>query len=385
MTARVEDINGWPEIKGNPLSKVGVFPYLGRSIDLPGLDPDKFYNVLRPADELSSQECIESFRLVPWIDEHTMLGESFGNAAESKGVEGVIGEDVYFEYPYLRGNIKLFSDSLGEMIDDGKADLSCGYRCKYTLEDGEFDGTPYQVVQRQIRGNHVASVDNGRMGKDVAVLDAQEKLTFSIDSKEFAMADAEKKTGEDEKSLEALYEMVGDMSKTMDACMKDMAEMKKGKAKDAEEEDSEKKKAEDEKAEADEKCADEDGKGEDSMASVIGRLKSLESENATLKSDLKSAMDSAPSTESVVKTIKERDALAGRLSRVVGTFDHSDMVDANSVAKYGVKKLSIACDSGNELVALDAYLQANPAQQFTVHTASDSDESDGVSDYINGK
>lgn len=385
MTARVEDINGWPEIKGNPLSKVGVFPYLGRSIDLPGLDPDKFYNVLRPADELSSQECIESFKLVPWIDEHTMLGESFGNAAESKGVEGVIGEDVYFEYPYLRGNIKLFSDSLGEMIDDGKADLSCGYRCKYTLEDGEFDGTPYQVVQRQIRGNHVASVDNGRMGKDVAVLDAQEKLTFSIDSKEFAMADAEKKTGEDEKSLEALYEMVGDMSKTMDACMKDMAEMKKGKAKDAEEEDSEKKKAEDEKAEADKKCADEDGKGEDSMASVLGRLKSLESENATLKSELKSAMDSAPSTESVVKTIKDRDALAGRLSRVVGTFDHSEMVDANAVAKYGVEKLSIACDSGNELVALDAYLQAKPAQQFTVHTASDSNESDGVDEYINGK
>ena len=63
MTARVEDINGWQEVKGNPLSKVGVFPYSGKTINLPGLEPDKFYNVLRPAEELSSEECIKSFQL----------------------------------------------------------------------------------------------------------------------------------------------------------------------------------------------------------------------------------------------------------------------------------------------------------------------------------
>ena len=32
-TARIADSNGWPEIKGNPISKVGVFPYLGKQVD----------------------------------------------------------------------------------------------------------------------------------------------------------------------------------------------------------------------------------------------------------------------------------------------------------------------------------------------------------------
>ena len=314
-----------------------------------------------------------------------MLGEGFGTPAERKGVEGVIGEDVYFEYPYLKGNIKLFSESMFEMIEDGKKDLSCGYRCAYELEEGEFDGTPYQVVQRRIRGNHVALVDNGRMGKDVAVLDASEKLTFAIDMKEFSMEnDKDKKTGEDEKSLETLYEMVGDMKKGFDALSKDMAGMKKGAGKD--EEDPEKKKAEDEdkpKAEDEDKNKDT---GEDAGSEVLARLNALEKRNDDLEkenSTLKTAMDSAPSHGTIMQTMRERDSLAGRLSRVVGSFDASAMDTAGDVAKYGIKQLGIACDDGNELVALDAYLQASPAQQIPVHTATDSEDSDGVDAYIN--
>ena len=168
-TVREIDTNGWFEIKGNPLSKVGVFPYSGRSLHVPGmdLDPDKMYMVYRPAEELSTQETIDSFKLLPWIDDHTMLGKDFGTSAENKGIDGVIGEEVYFEHPYLRGNIKLFSDELAEKIDeDGKRDLSCGYKCKYEWAPGEFDGVAYDIVQRQIRGNHLASVETGRMGKD---------------------------------------------------------------------------------------------------------------------------------------------------------------------------------------------------------------------------
>lgn len=39
MSAQTTDINGYVEIKGNPLSKVGVFPYLGREIGAP--EPDR--------------------------------------------------------------------------------------------------------------------------------------------------------------------------------------------------------------------------------------------------------------------------------------------------------------------------------------------------------
>src|SRR5690554_3928966 len=72
---RTYDINGWAEIKGNPLSKVGVFPYSGAQIS-PDLGPDKIYYVYRPEEELNNQETIDSFKLIPWTDDHTMLGKS---------------------------------------------------------------------------------------------------------------------------------------------------------------------------------------------------------------------------------------------------------------------------------------------------------------------
>ena len=121
MSAREEDINGWIEIQGNPISKVGVFPYMGHQID-PSLDPDKIYNVYRPESELSNPETIDSFKLVPWTDEHEMLGkESDGlMPAEKKGIHGVIGQDVYFEDGYLKANLKVFSEKLAKLIDSEK-------------------------------------------------------------------------------------------------------------------------------------------------------------------------------------------------------------------------------------------------------------------------
>jgi hypothetical protein len=86
-----KDRNGFKEIKDNPLSKVGVFPYLGKEI--PGApDPTAIYYVYRPEEELAHPDCINSFKLLPWVDEHTLLGDLPGAVpAEQKGVHGVIG------------------------------------------------------------------------------------------------------------------------------------------------------------------------------------------------------------------------------------------------------------------------------------------------------
>jgi hypothetical protein len=183
MSARVRDTNGWFEVKGNPLSKVGVFAYSGRQIGAP--DPNKVYQVYRPPEELGSAETIESFKLLPWVDDHHMLGSEEDGClpAEQKGVQGVIGQDVYFSDGVLYGNIKLFSEAMATKLDNGKVELSCGYRCSYDFTPGTApDGKKYDVIQRQMRGNHLALVDEGRMGPDVAVLD---HLTFTVDAKEF--------------------------------------------------------------------------------------------------------------------------------------------------------------------------------------------------------
>ena len=39
--------------------------------------------------------------------------------AEKKGIEGVTGEDIYFEEPYLLSNLKIFSENAHDRIDGG--------------------------------------------------------------------------------------------------------------------------------------------------------------------------------------------------------------------------------------------------------------------------
>ena len=71
------DYNDYWYIKDNPLTKVGVFPYLGKNIS-EELEPNKVYYVLRPEEELSKEETVESFKLLPIIDDHVMLGTKQG-------------------------------------------------------------------------------------------------------------------------------------------------------------------------------------------------------------------------------------------------------------------------------------------------------------------
>src|SRR5690349_3171627 len=133
-SSREVDHNGWIEIKDNPISKAGIFEYLGKNID-PSLEPDKKYRVLRSPEEL--EKAADSFKLMPWIDEHVMLGSSDSGmvAPEVKGIEGVIGENVYFDTASgkLKANIKVFSNNLDNLIAAGKRELSAGYRCKYEI------------------------------------------------------------------------------------------------------------------------------------------------------------------------------------------------------------------------------------------------------------
>lgn len=367
MDRRDYDTNGWFEVKDNPLSLVGVFPYLGRSID-PNADPDKLFNVLRPADELSSPECVESFRLLPWIDNHTMLGpEKDGlTPAERKGVHGVIGQDVYFttEDPLfpdgaLKGNVKTFSQALASSIANGKRELSCGYRCRYEYAPGTFNGQAYDYVQRDIRGNHLASVENGRMGREVAVLD---HLVFTIDSKEFtpmaaknnAAASGEKLTlRQAVKAWQDFQPTLSAIGAAMDEAAK---EEEKDKGKDEEEEEEEEEAGDKGKDSAEKEGKDKAGKDKEEEEE---KGKDEEEEEKPRKKG--EGMDAAAVAREVEKTIAAKSTLYTSLSRHVGAFDHADMSLAK-MAKYGCRKLAEAghnvdAPKGQRVSYLQAYLQ----------------------------
>lgn len=162
------DSNGFWYIKHNPISKEGVFPYLGHTIS-EDCEPNKIYKVYRPAKTL--QESVDSWDNPPkpFIDDHEMLGEGF-TAIDERPVQGIIYNPVC-EDGVLYADIAVYSEDLKHNIENGKKELSLGYFCKYKKERGVFKGEVYDYVQTDMVGNHIALVDAGRCGSDVKVFD----------------------------------------------------------------------------------------------------------------------------------------------------------------------------------------------------------------------
>jgi len=369
MDERLMDTNGWFEIKNNPISKVGVFPYSGRT--LPNApDPNKMYMVYRPASELSSPETIDSFKLVPWIDNHTMLGneEDGMTPAEQKGIHGVVGEEVYFAetdmFPdgALFSNIKAFSESMKSLIDAGKEELSCGYRCKYEYAPGEFNGQKYDYIQREIRGNHLALVNQGRMGPEVSVLD---HFTFTIDAKDIIMAEEKAKDQEEgAKKVMSLEEVISALETLAPQVQSLMSFMEKLKPMEEEEHgtnlDGE---------------PDISSQGENKMEPA--KAGDVEPEKEEEKKS--AGMDQAEMLRQVTKQIAARDRLYDRASNHVGAFDHAEMT-AQDVAVYACDKLELKAPKGQEIVYLSAWLDAKGSGKSVI--AQDSFKSEGPNKFL---
>lgn len=340
-SARQTDGNGFIIVKKNPISKVGVFPYSGAMI---GADePSKIYNVYRPEEELSNPECIASFKLVPFVDEHTMLGVE-ATPAEKKGVQGVTGEEVEFEDGTLYSNLKVFSESLANLIENGKKELSCGYRCVYEFAKGVWNGIEYDAIQRNIRGNHLALVQEGRMGHEVAVLDS---MVFTFDTKELLMPEEIEKKVEDaeEVTLKGLAAKV-DAIASIIAKLKPMEEEEHG-------------------ISLDEEMVEDEIEEETEDAVTKSRS------NAGVPPKPASGMDVNDVKRSVIKEIAQRDSLYSKVSNVVGAFDHSEM-NLKELAKYSTKKLGLNCADGAEVFVLEGYLAGVSKSKTVVGKAMDS-------------
>lgn len=171
------DHNSFWVIKQNPITKIGVFPYLGRQIS-PELEPNKIYQVLRPESELFTEEALASFNALPITIGHALLGprEEGFTPAEEKGIDGTTGASAERKDDKVVNDIKLFSERIKDEVNHGKKELSAGYFCDFVPESGTWNGRHYDFVQKNIRGNHIALVDKGRSGHDVRVMDSAEGL-----------------------------------------------------------------------------------------------------------------------------------------------------------------------------------------------------------------
>ncbi|EHK65988.1 DUF2213 domain-containing protein [Achromobacter arsenitoxydans] len=388
MSKRQTDVNGYLLVRDNPITKVGVFPYLGREIGAP--DADRIYQVYRPQEELENPETIASANLVPWIDEHEFLGKD-GTPPEKKGVQGTTGETARFDYPYIRNSIRAYSGFMQNLIDRGKVELSPSYRCRYEFSEGVFDGKRYDAIQRDIRFNHLASVKEGRTGPDVAVQDC---LTITYDSAEFINMEI---TPEMEQAFRALIEKilaekaaaVSDNDPNKEAVTDAEAPAAPGAV------TTEEKDAVEETAAAAEQATSAVESATAAIEEVTAALEEVQAAAEEVKAaptaDSKKALDAAMAklgaaknkiaaraadsqvmgmigtiqtqmkandAAAVIKQIADRDALAKRVTPFIGAFDSALLTSADQVARYAVKKLGLQAQDGAEHAVLLGFLQA---------------------------
>ncbi|MBJ8796714.1 DUF2213 domain-containing protein [Citrobacter freundii] len=356
-SARVVDDNGWINVEGNPISKVGVFDYLGSEI--PGApDPNKIYQVYRPAEELSRPETLESFKLIPFINNHTWLGVEGANPGDV-GVDGIVGEKVYFDYPYLKANLRVFSDEMKQELESGRTQLSPAYKYDVEHAPGVFEGQPYQYVQRNLRcGNHLARVDEGRTGPDVAVMD---------------QAINQNSDGDKTMTLEELIAALGKLdAPSIAAVMAALQQMNQPEATTdvvTDEDTTDTTMATDEDTSEETTAQDDDTTTEQAQdEDTTEETKAQDAKIAALTKQVRTLTNQvkAQDTGALLKELGKRNELASRLTQHIGAFA-CDSMDTIAVAKYGLEKLGIkGIAAGHEVSALNAALAMKAATPRTI-------------------
>ena len=95
---------------------------------------------------------------------------------EKGQIIGSMGSDARFDGTYLRVSLCFIdADAIArrEALDMVQRSLAYFYRPDMT--PGTWQGHEYDGIMREIRGNHLALVDEGRAGPSVAVRDSKTK------------------------------------------------------------------------------------------------------------------------------------------------------------------------------------------------------------------
>ena len=181
-SVRTKDENGFLHVKLTNISKATVNPYLGSEIEGSkehGFEPDKIYYGLRDPDEL--EKAASTFNGLPLLLEHHPTD---AENLPKEWVVGSMGTDAVFEAPYLKNSLTVTDAQAIGYIEDGTAkEISCSYRFTPEFTAGEYveaDGSKvhYDFIMRDIKGNHVALVSEGRAGHDVKVADGIDAVKY---------------------------------------------------------------------------------------------------------------------------------------------------------------------------------------------------------------
>jgi hypothetical protein len=163
---QLETDEGFLICRNVPIARIGDQDYLESEL-VAGGSPTKIVKVHRPESEVFSDATIASFEGKPTTDDHPIELIDADNATTyARGHAQNVRRGSGEWSDYLVADLHIIDESLIDKIRNGKREVSCGYTVDY---DDNGDGT---YTQRNIRGNHIAIVDQGRAGHSAAIMDS---------------------------------------------------------------------------------------------------------------------------------------------------------------------------------------------------------------------
>lgn len=149
-----------------PIGRTGWMEYLGEEV--PEGPPGEIVKVKRSPEELFSKATMSSFEGKSVTNNHPTRNLDIDTVAT---LERGHLTNVRKDGDFLLADLIIKDQGLIAEIDNGKREVSCGYDCLWVPLNE--DHTEYE--QKEIIGNHVAVVQNGRAGPRVAIMDQKTK------------------------------------------------------------------------------------------------------------------------------------------------------------------------------------------------------------------
>lgn len=198
------------------LARVGAMEYLGEELGR----PSGVYDVYVDADELFNDATIKSFENMPVTIDHPEEQEVTSSNWDDLAVGHIYNVRPSDDKQFLLGDVVVNSPKAIKTINDGKVEVSCGYDADLVENDG--------IIRKvNIRGNHLAIVDEGRCGKNCKLGDGKPSIMSKLLKRFFGdkKAKVKVKLGDSKRSLKAMSKKLNDSKSDFDAKFKDAEEI----------------------------------------------------------------------------------------------------------------------------------------------------------------
>lgn len=145
------------------ITSIGVFPYRQKD--------GSIRRELRLPEEVFSQETLDSFNNLPIYLGHKMGKDGKLEKDQAKRDEWAVGvaRNPIGDNVYVASDIEIMKEDGIEAVKSGIRSFSVGYSCDVVKEAGVWGGVPFDAIQKNIRGDHLALCIAARQG-DQAVL-----------------------------------------------------------------------------------------------------------------------------------------------------------------------------------------------------------------------